>query len=794
MKFFQKSSAPAGVEWFEDAGDPTELFPITRFVHEKLFATRTGGYGASFRLNGVDAECLSDDEEAALSRELQGAQRLVPEDLIVYQIARKRRGFVPRFAHVDNPNPVVSQTQRERRDHLAKTGFTSIELFWTIYAPPKESVSQWNPGADDTDARIRQLEALAEMLAINLARFGLKRLVKPEIDELYSYLFNLHGNHPLPSSSEGIAEAIANERVQWNEDGIKVGSRHAKLFSLLKCPKFTHLNLFGELLRLDADMVLVLETQRRTTEQARKQASKQETFTNYFREKMLTLVSYIGNAQSYYSAARPKSASSQAADESVTGLAGILKDLDRGIGYSQTSLIGLLHSEDEAELREQMAHVHRVATKSQAVFLFEGIGALSAFASLFPGAWMAGRTTNVRKRWIQEGHVANLSLVHAPYRGEAWSRTLEDESLAKFGTRDGTEFEYDPYTQGGLRGLLVLAEARRGKSFLVNHLIDNEPKYGGFVTIYDGAGDGGSYDNTVLKHAGCVVTVGMDGPRLNPFAVDTERNRQFANRLIRMLLLKGGAQIGPEDEADLTARIQFMFSMPASVRRLQNLVLARTLQPYLDPWCEGGKYGAFFDNIRDELEISRMTAFKFEGLEGQGDLVEPLVYSFRYRVNSFTHDPKNLPFPKLEVFDEVFTLMQVETLGEQMVTTAKTAGKHLGGIILATQHPHDMGKYLNLIQNNCPDALFLGGSFDRQEYRALFGLSERQLDLIESLKLGESLFVRKEYSKVLRLDVDDKSKWLYSTHPQDRLRRNEAIRQLGREKAFEYLAAAATAK
>jgi type IV secretion system protein VirB4 len=351
VNLFSKAP-PAAAEWFEDAGDPSKLFPITRFVSDDVFATRSGGYGATFALNGVDTECLDKAAELAMSAELLGGQRLVPENLVVYQIARKRRGFVPAFLHIDSPNAVVAETQRARREHLANSGFASVELFFTLYAPPpSKALHQWTPGAhaDASETQLRQLEALAQMLRINLARFGLKRLAKTQIEELYSYIFNLHGNHQLPSSSDRIAEEIANERIQWNDDGIKVGSRYGKLFSLLKCPKFTHPNLFGELLRLDTDMVLVLETQRRTSEQTRKEISSQETFANYFREKISTVLSYIGNAQQFYS--KPKSATSQAADVSIGGLAGIIQDLDHGIAYTQTSLIGLLHCKRSSNRR-----------------------------------------------------------------------------------------------------------------------------------------------------------------------------------------------------------------------------------------------------------------------------------------------------------------------------------------------------------------------------------------------------------------------------------------------------------
>jgi hypothetical protein len=124
-------------------------------------------------------------------------------------------------------------------------------------------------------------------------------MVKREIEELYSYIFHLHGSHPLPASYERLAEEIPCERVQWNDDGIKVGSRYGKLFSLLRCPNFTHANQLGELLRWDADLVLVFERQRQTNEQTMKVVSKQETFANYFREKISTVLSYLGNAQQF---------------------------------------------------------------------------------------------------------------------------------------------------------------------------------------------------------------------------------------------------------------------------------------------------------------------------------------------------------------------------------------------------------------------------------------------------------------------------------------------------------------
>jgi len=42
--------------------------------------------------------------------------------------------------------------------------------------------------------------------------------------------------------------------------------------------------------------------------------------------------------------------------------------------------------------------------------------------------------------------------------------------------------------------------------------------------------------------------------------------------------------------------------------------------------------------------------------------------------------------------------------------------------------------------------------------------------------------------------VDDASKWLYSTHPQDVRRRNDAIKEHGREEGLRLLAASGNLK
>jgi type IV secretion system protein VirB4 len=406
---------------------------------------------------------------------------------------------------------------------------------------------------------------------------------------------------------------------------------------------------------------------------------------------------------------------------------------------------------------------------------------------------------NVRGAFIREDHLARLSFAYAPYLGESRSETLEDESLAVFETRYGVPYFYDSFASGP-RGVLVTGEPRRGKTFAVAFLVDHEAKYGGYIFIYD---IGGAYENVVLKHGGVVVKVGLAGPRLNPFSLpNTQQNRNETARLVMMLLERGGARLRPQDETGIRASVRAIYELERpEMRRLRYLILSPELQPYLAKWIGDGIYGRVFDNAEDDLHLSHLVSFDFEGLssEDQKVLMQPLLFWIRLRIGALISAEEHLDKPKLEIYDEVWRLIQDPNVLAGIFSALKTYGKKLGGVMLATQSTKDLGPHAEVIRNACPDALFLGGAFNRQTYEELFEMNANQLDIIPTLARGEILILRKKrgvgnYAKVIQLTVDEKSKWLYSTHPQDVRRRAAALREHGREKAFDILAVSTAAK
>jgi hypothetical protein len=81
-------------------------------------------------------------------------------------------------------------------------------------------------------------------------------------------------------------------------------------------------------------------------------------------------------------------------------------------------------------------------------------------------------------------------------------------------------------------------------------------------------------------------------------------------------------------------------------------------------------------------------------------------------------------------------------------------------------------------------------NIDRAQYERLFDLNSKELDLLTTLRTREVLLKTPDYSKVLRLNLDPKSYWRFTTSGLERLKRSRAIEQHG-DKAIEMLAAGA---
>lgn len=771
--------------WYAKAGAASSIVPLSRWVAPNIFALKTGGYGFVTSLTGMDEESLSDQELESRIRAVLGALRGLPVDSCLYQYSRVLSGYeIPRKASYGDP--VLDAFVDDRLTFLnTNAGFRRIDLHWVLtIEPDQENPLDRKPkdAAVSNTRRLAMLRKTASILETQLGPvIGLRILDKAEAFPFFSYLFNLEpwADHAKLRGDNGLDRQIVQSPVAIDGEHLRVGKRYVQLFSLMDAPEVSRPCQFAGLMTLDCDSVLCTSWRPKSAAKARAEITQQEKFISFFK------VGVMGRVMAGRdTASLEDGAGARAADANVDDLSEIIRSLDK-VGQGEFTMRLLLAAKSKEQLHETIPAVHRLFVDARAQVIEESLGNLSAFYTMFPG----NQKFNVFPLWLSEDHHARLSSIYAPSIGHPHSEDLDNEYLNVFETRTKTPFFQDAFVNGVKVGM-VLGPTGSGKSVHSNQHIAMELKYGGFVYIFD---IGGSYESVVELYGGKVDRIGTDGPRINPFSLEpTDENLKFLYSFIKLLLTNGGAELAPEDEDVILPAVTSLYQLEPENRQLGNLHLPRHLDRYLSKWKGRGVYAAIFDNVHDELELGRVQCFDFQGVNSAqyADLIEPLMVWLLRRINTVLYNPANLGVPKHIVIEELFSSMKNKQLLDAALASIKTVRKNLGGVTLIGQSANDLGENADNIVNSCTSFLFLpDATFNRRVYGELFKLSEEQLDLFESLQPREALYIRRDgLTKVITLNLDNRSYAKFSTKPKDRLRRSNLIQKFGLQEGLERFA------
>jgi type IV secretion system protein VirB4 len=542
---------------------------------------------------------------------------------------------------------------------------------------------------------------------------------------------------------------------------------------------------FSGLMTLDCDSVLCTSWRPKSASSARSEIEQQEKFISFFKVGVLNRV-----MSGRDTASLNDSAGAKAAGASVDDLSEVIRTLDK-TAQGEFTMRLLLAAKSAQQLHDSIPAVHRHFVDARAQVMEETLGNLSAFYTMFPG----NEKFNVFPLWLGEDHHARMSSVFAPHIGHPTSEDLNDaEYLNLFETRTGTPFFQDVYVNG-VRVMLIIGPTGSGKSVHANQMIAMERKYNGFTYIFD---IGASYESVVELYGGRVDRVGKDGPRVNPFSLEpTESNIKFLHSFIKLLLTNGGAALSPEDDDVIHKAVQGMYQLDLQNRRLSNLFLPRHLDRYMTKWVGKGLYAAVFDNVADELSLTRLQCFDFQGVRNAeyADLIEPLMVWLLRRIDEVLYNPANLGVPKHVLIEEIFSNMKNKQLLESALASIKMVRKNLGGVTMIGQSADDLGENADSIVNSCTSFLFLpDATFNRKKYGELFKMTDHQLDLFESLREREGLYMRRDgLTKVVTLNLDARSYAKFSTKPKDRVRRAGLIERYGLTEGIERFAGGETA-
>lgn len=397
-----------------------------------------------------------------------------------------------------------------------------------------------------------------------------------------------------------------------------------------------------------------------------------------------------------------------------------------------------------------------------------------------------------RKRRISTANLAGFASLHNFSRGRP-SGNWWGNAITVLGTDSKTPYYLNfhsgtgPYPAGHA---LVAAPTGRGKSTLLNLLLAQAQRVNPRIFYFDDKNGGEIF----ARACGAAVTdVALGEPSgFNPLALpDTPPNRAFLAHWLENRLASGEAPLTADERQVIQGAIDGIYRHPPAERNLVEIAsyfgLARegSLRSRLAAWLPGGKYAGLFDNEADRFSLdARFCYFNTTRIiQDEHALLAVLEYLF-HRID-LAMDGE----PFLIVLEEGWKLRRSPYFRARIDDWLMTVRKKNGVVIFITPDlslAYD-DKSDSLVKQPVTFLYFACDRADERDYRKVFGLSQREFELVREWEPEERLALVKHGndSVVVRtgLDTPDLRRFLpvLSGNEGNVRRMHEIMRELGSE-------------
>jgi len=797
---------------YRDSGALNALVSIHAALEEPLFLTKGGELVAFLAMLGPDAECLDESQRDAVARRFESAMRTFDENFRIYQyLIKSDQAAIPAESHA---SPVLQEAVQNRLEYFR----TKPSALYSLDAYLAIVYGGWKQ-ADTLRGRFHHLmteprRALGDILSergrLTLLDAELGRaqeVLGNKVSSLVVQLGDFVGLEVLdherafqflrrllnyaPDKAEGarlngpvyVDFQACDSGLECHRDCLRMDDHYVTVLTLKEPPAKTYAHLLRGLDAMEANYIIASEWKPETSLKMRRAIQSKR---RHFHNAKSSFLNYVtSNAE-----IRPEDMLiDDAALGQVRDLGACLEELDiQGRRFGEFSLTLILYHAERAALKRSVAECVKAFSTIDAHLMEERYNLLNAWLGALPG----NHLFSLRRFWLLDTNYADLSFLFTPAQGQRRNAHLHSEYLAVLETNAGTPYFLNLHCQD-VAHTLMLGATGSGKSFLLNFLLTHVQKYDPLTYLFD---LGGSYDTLTTVLGGSYVQVARE-PRtvtINPFCLDpTPENLSFLFAFIKVLLESSGYKMTAADERDLYEQIENLYAISSEERRLSTLsrILSRGLQANLQKWVQGGPYGSWFDNAADNLTLARFQAFDFEGMDKSPQLLEPLLFYILHRANAAIADESRAATLKVFVMDEAWRFLRHETTRLYILEALKTWRKKNGMMILATQSSADLlgADAVRTVLESCPTKIFLSNpEMDATAYRELFHLNDTEIAWIRRLTpKRQMLLKRPDLAKVLTLQVDPKSYWLYTNNPNDNPKRREAIERYGLKQGLEIL-------
>jgi len=755
-----------GVNDYADAGSLNSLLSVTALVDDSTFLTKALDVGVVYRIAGVDPEGCDQQARKGIVHRFEAAIRPLDERFHLTEYIVKTR--VPPFTAPACVDTVAGDAIQRRVDGLNRRRSTlyDIDLYFVILLTgPSPRTGAWLSETSiatlieaDLWATVKRLHHAAG--AFEVALTDTIRPARLQKQEVFSFLRRLvnYAPHkrlaPLTHDTH-LDYFVADSPVDCGTDRLVVDSHYTvKMLAMKAPPARTFPDVLGQIQAIPSECIVCLSWHRIAVDVMRKDLTARK---KHFHSSRKTVTPATASAAPVHAA---DELIDDSADAKKAQIGAALLEMEvEGRAFGECALTLAIYDRDATIVDESVAQAVKIFAAHDGAVVEETYNVLNAWVAMMPGNY----AHQVRHLALMDINLADMSFLFTMDCGDTRNAHLEAPSLIDFETTADTVYHHNVHHEDNGHTLTIGAPGG-GKSFLQACAATHAQQYDPFTVILD---QGHSYRRIAEALGGSYLELGLraQGVHLNPFALPfTPENVHFFHQFVQLLLeSRGSDPLTEREDRELYESILALEAYEPAHRRLFSLTLPGPLQKRLEKWTAGGRY-PLFDHEDDTLRFQRFQVFEFEEMSKYPDLLEPLLFYVLHRVSQelgrgFT----------LCILDEAWRFIRHPVLCDYVREALKTWRKKNAAMWLATQtlKDFDSADLLRTVVESCPTKFLLWNpAFDRGEYATTLQLNDVELDLVAGLAPKREMFLKRpDVSKVLRLNVDPQSAWLYSHDP-----------------------------
>ena len=728
-----------------------ERLPYAAHVDDRTIITRDGMLCQFVHLAGLPFETVDSDDLNYRHSIRETMLRAVanPHFGLYHHILRR-----PVMAVLPGSvsNPFCAELDSAWRARLAAKQMFVNELFLTLVRRPLQGRTgvldiaatlfrrQGREGVDAT--ALRDLDAATEAMLRSLAPYGARQLSVYQMSqgpcsEALEFLsFLLEGQlRPVALPRADIGHYLPSRRLSFGAESIDMKGavaadrRFAAMLSIKDYPPSTTPGLLDNLLRLPHELAVSQSFGfvDRTAALARMNLSLRRM--RAVDDEAISL----------------RNGLSEAKDNVAAGRA----------GFGEHHLTVQVRVPAMALLDGAVADVMASFTDLGLIAVREDVAMEPAFWAQFPGNFK----DVARASLISTGNFASFASLHNFPTGQATGNHWGN-AITVLETTSGTPYHFN-FHQGDLGNFTVIGPSGTGKTVVLTFLLAQAAKLAPRTVYFDK--DRGA--EIFIRATGGRYSVMRPGHAsgFNPLALpDTPGNRRFLTEWVEQLLSPGVA-LDATDRELVAEAVDANYDQVPALRRLRwfrellagaNRPQAGDLAHRLGAWTGDGERAWLFDNETDRFDLSGTSigVDMTQLLDDPATRTPTMMYLF-HRVEERLDGT-----PTIIVVDEGWKALDDDVFVARIKDWEKTIRKRGGIVGFATQNARDaldsrIGP--SIIEQAATQIFMPNPKAQETDYRAGFGLSAHELDLVRSLPDASHCFLIKHGndSVIARLDL-----------------------------------------